>query len=674
MEIMMDQLAQGVSLSANLVLVATLLAGCSGIPGLFLGSRPGRGQIVAAWFLVAAGVLGVTGAVMHLFRERSESFILSWTLPFGTAELFIDPLSAIFLIPIFLVGACSGLYAVGYWPASRQRGSEARLSFFLGTLVASMSLVVMACNGALFLIVWEFMALSSFFAMTVSDRDRQVRDAGLVYLVATHCGTLLLFVMFAHLKVVTGGFSLPAVGSLDPNSGYATLIFLAALIGFGAKAGLMPFHVWLPAAHASAPSHISAMMSGVMLKMGIYGIVRVLSFFSVPPIWWGVLVLVLGVISGVVGVMFALGQHDIKRLLAYHSIENIGIIAIGIGLALIGRTMGSSDLALLGMSGALLHTVNHATFKSLLFLGAGSVIHATETREIDLMGGLSRRLPWTSLCFLVGSVAICGLPPLNGFVSEFLVYLAAFSGLIASESWLAAIPAVAAPALALIGALAVACFVKVFGIAFLGLPRSISKEDEHEGGWQMLTPMVLLAAICIFIGVFPFLISPLVQSAAFAWLPSLAASSSRLPSLAPLVSIAAVNGLLLALLLVFSYVILKRVGSLGVSPGVTWDCGYIEPTPRMQYTSSSFAEMLTRLNAMFLRPEWHSSKIKGLFPAAAKFSSHVPEVVLEQFYLPLLAKIQSLIAPLRRVQHGQLHLYVLYILVTLVSLLFWSHW
>lgn len=670
----MDQLAQEFSLSANLVLVATLLAGCSGLPGLFLRSRPGRGQLVAAWFLVSAAVAGVAGAAIHLFKERSESFTLSWTLPFGNAELVIDPLSAIFLIPIFLVGGCAGLYAVGYWPVERQRGSEARLSFFVGLLIAAMALLVMAANGALFLIFWETMALSSFFAMTVSDKDPQVREAGLVYLIATHLGTLLLFVMFSHVKLMTGVFTFPSPGSINPTATYATLVFLTAIIGFGAKAGIMPFHIWLPAAHASAPSHVSALMSGVMLKMGIYGIVRILSFFSPPPLWWGVLLLLLGIVSGVVGVMFALGQHDIKRLLAYHSIENIGIIVMGIGLAVIGRTINSPPLMLLGMAGALLHTVNHATFKSLLFFGAGSLIHTTETRNIDLMGGLSRKLPWTSACFLVGSVAICGLPPLNGFVSEFLVYLAAFQGLSASSSWLATIPAVAAPALALIGTLAVACFVKVYGIAFLGMPRSSHAENGHEGGWQMIAPMLFLSFCCAFIGVFPFLFSPMLESAVYCWLPSLSASGASLPSLAPLNSLSVVNCILLALLLAFSYLILKLVKSRPVAAGVTWDCGYLHPSPRMQYTASSFAEMLTKLNRMFLRPESHNPKIKGVFPKPSAFSSHVPEVVFEHIYLPALKNLLALVSPLRKLQSGQLHLYVLYILVTLVALLFWSNW
>jgi len=425
--------AEGLSLPASLIVIAMVLAGLSGVPEIFLWKRHKAGLRSAAVALGLAGVLGVTGALLHLAGGRTETYLLHWALPFGPAELRFDSLAALFLIPIFLIGGCGGCYAVDYWPGGR-RGSDVRLIIAFGILVSAMALVVLAGNSALFLLAWELMALAVFFAMTANDRDKEVRQAGLIYLVATHLGTLMLFIMAGLLLAVTGSWSFPAAGSLDAGAPLATAILLTGLFGFGAKAGLMPLHYWLPSAHANAPSHVSAIMSGVILKMGIYGIIRLLSFFSQPPIWWGLLLLTLGVVSGVVGVMFALGQHDIKRLLAYHSIENIGIISMGIGLALIGRTINAPPLILLGICGALLHTINHATFKSLLFFAAGSAIHATGTRELDRMGGLARQLPWTSICFLVGAVAICGLPPLNGFISEFLIYLGAFTGLTTLEA------------------------------------------------------------------------------------------------------------------------------------------------------------------------------------------------------------------------------------------------
>ena len=663
--------ATGMSLPASLIVSALVLAGLSGVPEIFLWKRHGAGQRLAAIALGLAGLLGVSGALLHLAVGGSETYLLEWTLPFGPAELRFDPLAALFLLPIFLIGGCGGIYAVHYWPGNR-RGSDVRLIIAYGVMVTAMALVVLAGNSALLLLAWEIMALAAFFAMSANDREPEVRKAGLLYLIATHLGTMVLFVMAGLLVATTGTWTLPAAGSLSPTAPLATAIFLTGLVGFGAKAGLMPLHFWLPSAHANAPSHVSAIMSGVILKMGIYGIVRTSAFFQAPPLWWGVLVLTIGVISGVVGVMFALGQHDIKRLLAYHSIENVGIIAMGIGLALMGRSVDAPALVLLGISGALLHTINHATFKPLLFLGAGAVIHATGTREIDRMGGLGKRLPWTSACFLTGAVAICGLPPLNGFISEFLIYLGAFNGLTGITSWIAAIPALAAPALALIGTLAVACFVKVFGIAFLGLPRLELKGEGHEAGALMIAPMLLLALICAGIGIFPFLAGPLLEHAARAWDPTLAAAPLRLASLAPLGWVAIANGILLFLLAASGAILLQRVQRLPQSQAPTWDCGYLAGTPRMQYTASSFAEMLVRLNSLFLQPDWHLPQIRGVFPAVSRFASHVPEVVLELCYLPLLRWGQSLVAPFRKLQGGQLHLYVLYLLITLIILLVWS--
>ena len=338
------------------------------------------------------------------------------------------------------------------------------------------------------------MALAAYFLISTEDEKPEVNEAGTLYMITTHIGTLGLFVLFPLLNLCTGSWLFPAAGSLEASSPVAAALFLTALFGFGMKAGIMPFHIWLPSAHANAPSHVSAVMSGVILKIGIYGLVRTLSFFHGVPLWWGCLVLSLGVVSGVVGVAFAIGQHDLKRLLAYHSIENIGIIFMGIGVALIGHTTGSTAMMMLGMAGALLHVLNHATFKALLFLGAGSVIHASGTREIDLLGGVARRLPYTALLFGIGAVAICGLPPLNGFVSELLIYLGFFRG-IQGTGIAAAAVALAAPALAMVGGLAVACFVKVYGIIFLGVPRSEDHAGGHEAGWQMLLPMSLLAAV-----------------------------------------------------------------------------------------------------------------------------------------------------------------------------------
>jgi hydrogenase-4 component B len=510
------------------------------------------------------------------------------------------------------------------------------------------------------------MALLVYLAMCLEHGRPEVREAGLQYLVASHVTTLLMIVLFS-LIAQHGGYSFPAGGSLSPDTAVATAIFLTALVAFGMKAGIMPLHTWLPTAHANAPSHISAVMSGIVIKMGIYGLLRTLSFFSTPPLWWGILLLCLGIISAVVGVLFAIGQHDLKRLLAYHSIENIGIIVMGIGVALIGLTTGNRILFVLGMAGALLHVLNHALFKSLLFLGAGAVIHVAGTRDIDRMGGLSRTLPLTSLAFLTGAVAICGLPPLNGFVSELLIYLGIFKGFGTTSGTAAASLGVAAPLLALTGGLALACFVKVYGCVFLGEPRS-PLPGPHESP-AMTGAMAILAGLCALIGLLPFAAVRLLEPVLAGIYPEQGALLPSIRTTAHLygLSLAAAALILLIILLTFWYLSRLRAGPSGTTG--TWDCGYAAPSPSMQYTASSFAEMLVGIFGGILRPERHQPEIKGLFPGRSSFQSHVPEVVLEKGILPFLAAVDRRLVAIRRLQNGQLNHYILYIFAALIILL-----
>jgi hydrogenase-4 component B len=410
-------------------------------------------------------------------------------------------------------------------------------------------------------------------------------------------------------------------------------------------------------------------LSGVVLKVGIYSLVRIFSFFAEVPLWWGMLILALGAVSGIVGVAFAIGQHDLKRLLAYHSIENIGIILMGMGVALMGQSVGSNAMMLLGMAGALLHVVNHATFKALLFLGAGSVIHAIRTREIDVMGGLMRRLPWTAGFFLVGAVAICGLPPLNGFVSELLVYLGFLRGVTTQNGFAAGASAMGAPALALIGGLAAACFVKVFGVVFLGAPRSQGAAEGHEAPLPMLGAMTILALVCFIVGLIPWLIGPLLQRAVIGWRPSMALFPEPIATVGGLwwVSGAAITLLLVVFFL--AYMLKIRLSRLPRGEAETWGCGYTAPTTRMQYTASSFAEMLVHIFRSVLQPGFHPPKIRGPFPQESRFSSHVPETMLDLLYIPLLRRLYDKTAPIRRMQSGHLHIYILYTFLTLIILM-----
>jgi hydrogenase-4 component B len=649
-----------------LLALAVAFQAVSGIPLLFRKGSAAA-QRLAASLMLAGSAVGAAGALYALLSPTRHSFVFAFGLPFGPAEVGVDPLSAIFLFPMFIVTGCSAVYGVGYWPARKHPGNVGKLTFFLGLLAAALTTLLLARNTVLFLVAWEIMAFAAYFALTTEDEKPEVRDAGILYLITTHVGSLALFAMFSLLKGETGAYLFPGQGTLSAQTGMASAIFLTALLGFGLKAGVMPLHIWLPSAHANAPSHISAVLSGIVLKTGIYGMMRVFSCFSDPPVWWGCTVLLLGALSGVLGVAFAIGQHDLKRLLAYHSIENIGIIMMGLGAALIGQSQDSPALIVLGLGGALLHVVNHALFKSLLFLAAGSVIHATGTRQIDLMGGVGRRLPLTALCFLVGAVAICGLPPLNGFVSELMVYLGFFTSIRSYHGFAGTLPALAAPVLALVGGLAVACFVKVYGIVFLGMARSPDHADGHEAPASMLWPMGLLSILCVLIGVAPVLVGLPLNSAIVGYQSSL--SSQGIANLVPLGWLSILGGALVAAAALLAWFLLRNARRKPHAVSATWGCGYLRPSPRIQYTSSSFGAMLVSWFRGVLCPEVHREEVTGLFPLPGRLASHVPETVLERVYIPFLEYLYLKSAPVRRLQHGKLNIYIFYTFITLVLLL-----
>ncbi len=651
---------------ASQILAAVVLAALSGLPGV-VARRFVPGQILAAVTAVGASLLGLSAAIRMLIGRQTAVFSIAWTLPFDRCEIAIDPLSALFLIPVFLVFGCGSLYAIGYWPAAANRSTEPPLTFFYGLLAAAMATVVVARNGVLFLVAWEVMALSAYFLLTAEHRDPAVRQAGIVYLVATHVGTAGLFVMFSLLRGATGSFLFPAPHTLNPLLVPATAIFLGALVGFGAKAGLMPLHLWLPAAHASAPSHVSALMSGVMLKMGIYGLLRIVSLFAPLPLWWGGLILLMGAVSALAGIVLAASQRDLKRLLACSSIENIGIISLGIGTALVGEATGNVPLYTLGMAGALLHLLNHSLFKPLLFFGAGAVIHAAGSREMDRMGGLARVMPRSALFFLVGALAICGLPPLNGFVGEFLLYTGFFGEAVSAPVPILALPA---PILALVGGIAVVTFVKLYGVVFLGMPRNAPSGHPHGPGWQMAAPMGLLALCCIAAGVAPAPFLRLVEPAvsAFGITPP-----APLAALAPLGWLSAGAGILGGAVVLAGLVLALCLRKAPAGRGATWGCGYLAPSPRMQYTGVSFADSLVRQFEGIVAPRREGPAIAGSFPAPASFRFVPTETILERVVMPLFRTAGVSFAFLRRLQHGRLHLYMLYILTTLFLLMVWAH-
>ena len=648
---------------AVLVITATIVAALSGLPGLFL-RRGSLGQRTAAGLAVCSALLALPALVRMLTAGEQARYLLAWTLPFGACEIALDPLSLFFLIPIFLVFPAGSLYALGYWPAASKRRSEPAVTFFYGLLAAAMAWVVLARNGALLLIAWEVMALAGYFLLVAEHEDAEVRSAGTVYLIASHVGAAALLLLFSELRIATGSFLLPATGSLQLGAASASVIFLAALIGFGSKAGIMPLHIWLPAAHANAPSHVSALLSGVMLKMGIYGLLRVLSFFPERPLWWGALLTAAGLLSALMGICIASAQKDIKRLLAYSSIENLGIITAGIGAALVGQSSGNPRLAYLGLAGALFHVLNHSLFKPLLFFGAGSVMHATGSRDLDRMGGLGARMPWSAALSLTGAIAICGLPPFNGFASEFLLYLGFFGEARAPEPFMA----LGAPLLALVGGVALISFVKLSGLAFLGAPRSPEAAGCHESPPSMLAPMAFLAALSLLGGLCPQLYLALVRPV----LPSLAPAGLRYAGLPFALSWFTVTGAcVLALSVALFFLLKRRSAALPVATGPTWGCGYLRPTGRMQYTASSFGAFFASLAAPLVRTRIDLEAPTGLAPASVRLGYTPEETILQRLILPVLGVAGICFSFIRRLQHGQVQIYILYIFATLLLLMLW---
>lgn len=656
-------------MSEALLIASIALAGVAGVPGLLL-RRDGRaGERLFVGLITVAGACACAGAAGALGLGWSRELSAPWPVPGGRLAFRVDAIAAMFVIQIAALAVLGAWYGLQYWPQRAHPHDGRKLRAFYGAMTAGMLLLVVARNAVLFLAGWELMALAAFLLVTTEDDQPVVRDAGYVYLLATRGGTLCLFAMFALLGAASGTLDLDgwprALASPARDA-----IFVLALCGFGLKAGVMPLHIWLPGAHANAPSHVSALMSGALIKMGIYGLVRLTASCELPPLWWGYALVVAGASSGVLGVGFAIGQHDLKRLLAYHSVENIGIICLGLGVAVIGRSLGRPELVALGVGGAMLHVWNHGLFKALLFLSAGAVVHATGTRQIDRLGGLWRRMPRTGLAFLVGAVAICGLPPLNGLVSELLIYLGLFRT--AAERggpWLAG--ALAAPALALVGALAVGCFVKVFGAVFLGMARSPDGDGAREPGPAMLAPMAILGAACLFIGLGAPLVSRALDAAVVAWTGTSAAPAPALHRIAPLLWLSATSAALLVAVGVLGARLAARTRARTAAQPGTWDCGYAAPTARMQYTSSSFAGMLVGLLGWALRPSVRAAQLHGPFPAPASFHSDVPDTVLDRGIRPVFARAGRLAAWLRPIQRGNVHLYLLYILGTLIALLLW---
>jgi hydrogenase-4 component B len=656
----------------TLLLLALGVLLASGAVAFAVSRAPALASAIGAAGAFGACAVALVPTLRSLLGGTTESMRAAWAVPLGALVVEIDALSAFFLVPIFVLGGLTAVYGRAYMQSAGANRPLGPSIFAFNVLIASMALVVIARNGVLFLVAWEVMALSGYVLVTFDHENAEVRRAGWVYLVATHIGTTSLIAMFVVLARGEGNYDFTALEAAAPlGAGTALAVFVLAVIGFGTKAGLVPLHVWLPEAHAAAPSHVSAMMSGVLLKMGIYGIVRTLSILGPARTWWGPTLMILGLLGAALGIALASYQRDIKRALAYSSVENIGLVTLGLGLGYWGAASGRPGIATLGATGALLHVWNHTLMKGTMFLGAGSVLHSTGTKDLERLGGLLRRMPRTGAAMIVGAVAISGLPPMNGFVSEWLLYLGLIHGGIVS-SGVGGAPSVAVllatGLVSFIGAMAALCFLRLVGVALLGEPRSAASRGAHESSPWLTAPMYLLLAASMAIAIFP---TWVVAAVARATGSIRGAAAPALPD-APLATLGEINAVIVgAIFLAWGIFALLRRGK-PESRDATWGCGYAAPTPRMQYTARAFAELFgAKLLPEQLRPRFSKATPTKIFPDPAAFASTCDDPLMRSAYDPLFARTGDRFARLRWLQQGILHVYILYILVVLILALAW---
>lgn len=610
---------------------------------------------------------------------------LPWGLPAGSFVLGLDPLSRLFLLPIFglgLVCALSGGLALRH-TRPREHNLGAHWFFYL-LLLLGMAVVMSARDAVLFLLAWELMSLAPFFLIDFNDGDSKVRDASWVYLVAAHLGAVALIAFFGLLWQSAGTTSLEALQGgaalREVGSGTAAALFILAVLGFGAKAGLAPLHVWLPEAHPAAPSHVSALLSGAMINAGLYGLIRSLNVLAAPgaaPEWWGWSLLALGLATGLMGILKALAQSNLKRLLAYSSVENMGLMFMGVGAGLIGQAAGNAWIALLGFAGALLHMLNHAGFKGLLFLCAGEVLHATGTVRMELLGGLQKRLPLLGAAFALGAAAIACLPPLSGFAGEFVLALSMLDGpsLPGVERQVALLLALAG--LALISGLAAALYAKAYGVTFLGQARTGFAANAQALSPRTLWPLALPALACVAGGLLaPFFFglasltalstAPLPEGL----MPGALEVQAQAQSSLGMVSLLGAAGLALVLILLLGRRLLLR--RRVVSDAQTWGCGFQGGTARIQYTDASFSEPLASVFAPAMGLKVRRQTDAALFPGRSGLSVSAPDRLRSGLFTPLFEAVERLCNACKIIQHGKIHFYILYILSTVVGLLIWG--
>jgi formate hydrogenlyase subunit 3/multisubunit Na+/H+ antiporter MnhD subunit len=661
-------------LSVALWSVAGLLV--TALAAIAIGrALPARRVVYSACLVVSAVLLSCGFARLVAPADPQAILTLPLGLPWLGMNFAADPLAAFFLLVVNLGGMAASLYGLGY---GRHETAPLRVLPFFPAFLAGMNLVVLAADAFTFLLSWEFMSLASWALVMAHHRVAENSRAGYLYLIMASFGTLALLLAFGLLAGPEGAYTFDGIRAASPAPGLSPWVLALVLLGAGSKAGLVPLHVWLPLAHPAAPSHVSALMSGVMTKVAVYGFVRVVFDLAGGPTWWsGMLVLFLGGITAALGVLYALMQHDLKRLLAYHTVENIGIIFIGLGLALAFAANEMQAAAALALSAALFHVFNHSVFKSLLFFGAGAVLTATGERDMERLGGLIHRMPHTTFAFLVGCVAICALPPLNGFVSEWLTFQAILQSPQLPQWGLKVMVPAVGGLLALSAALAAACFVKAFGITFLGRPRSAAAQAATEVDRFSLVAMYAFAAICLLAGILPGGIIDALAPVAIELVGERMPVQTGIPwlSIVPIAeSRSSYNGLLLFAFILLSASlavwIIHRYASRALRRGPAWDCGFPDPHPATQYTAGSFAQPIRRVfgTLVFQAREQVQMPPPGSL-AAARISVVVRDLVWEGLYAPVANLVTTAARRLDVLQFLTIRRYLTLVFAALVLLL-----
>lgn len=649
----------------NLFFIAILMVVSGGIVALMLHRRFTQMKMISCLMISVGCLLGVIDSLFKLFHAgqyvSSVNYLHAFTLSFK-----IDGLSSFFLVLIFAISMVATIYSFNYMNKPENALKTAVSYLFFSLLIASMALVVTANNMVTFMLAWEIMSLSSFFLVIYNYQSLENRKAGYLYLVFSHVGALFLFAAFGVMFSYTGSFGFEAAGTLPDVAKFIVLMLF--FLGFGSKAGVFPFHIWLPHAHPAAPSHISAVMSGVMIKTGIYGMLRMYTHIDLQTPVFGEIVLLAGMVSGILGVIYALSQQDLKRLLAYSSVENIGIILMGMGIGMIGVSSGNELMAVLGFSGCLFHVLNHSIFKSLLFMGAGMVIHKTGTRTIDALGGLMKTMRLTGITFLIGSLAISGLPLLNGFAGEFFIYVGAFKG-VGLDRTAFILSHLVIISLAIIGGLSLACFTKVLGVVFQGEPRSRLAENADEKEPAMVGAMVALAGACVVIGLFPRPFFLMALKGASCIGPGYAnVSLEPFLQMTGNITLGAVLFLtIFAMVLALRFVLYK---DKTITSSGTWGCGFTQPTAKMQYTGTSYTASIVDFFKPVAPLTQDHPAVEGVFPKKTYFKSYVSDIAELHMVNIIVKPILAIFDKLRWIQHGDIHLYIGYILLAIIVLLF----